>query len=254
MKITSCVAGLLLAHAAHARAASSDEAQVRAADTRFWQAYNACDLVRIGPLLTPDVEFYHDKGGLTASRDAVVTSLRRGPCGDPHMHLRREATAGSLAFHPLAGGYALLSGTHRFYVQDGRTPERLDGQARFTTLWKLDAGTWRLHRVLSYDHGPVAYVPPPVALTLPAATLATYAGRYRSPLIGDIVVAVDGDHLALTAGDFVATLHPETRTRFFALERDLRFEFEGDAGRAATGLVVYENGVVSERAPRSAAP
>lgn len=87
-------------------------------------------------------------------------------------------------------------------------------------------------------------------MTLAPSTLATYAGRYRSSRIGDILVAVEGDHLKLTAGGFVATLHPETQTRFFALERDLRFEFERRESGHVQALAVYENGAVSERAAR----
>lgn len=252
MKIARRMAAVLLLLAvATAGAKENADEQVRTADARFWQAYNTCDMRAMGALLTADVEFYHDKTGLTASREAVVESLRKGPCGSPGMRLRREAVAGSLAFHPLEGGYAILSGRHRFYVEETGKPERLDGQAEFTSVWKLDDGQWRMHRVLSYDHGPAPYTPPPVTMTLPSARLATYAGRYRSPRIGDILVSIDGDHLKLTAGDFVATLYPETPTRFFAMERDLRFEFENGADGDVQALAVYENGKVSERAVRA---
>jgi ketosteroid isomerase-like protein len=112
-----------------AAAADDDEAAVRAADARYRQAYNARDMRTMGELLTDEAAFYHDKTGLTASRPAVLQSLRNSPCADPAMHRRREAVADSLQLHPLAGGLALLSGTHRFYVQRDGTPERLDGQA-----------------------------------------------------------------------------------------------------------------------------
>lgn len=251
MKIALYLIVTPLLMAATTTNANGDEAgEVRAADARFWQAYNACDMKAMGNLLTADVEFYHDKTGLTASREALIKSLRKGPCADPRMRLRREAVDDSLEFHPLKGGYAILSGKHRFHVREGDKPEHLDGQAEFTTVWKFDDGQWRMHRVLSYDHGPVPYTPPPVALTLAPSTLATYAGRYRSSRIGDILVAVEGDHLKLTAGSFVATLHPETQTRFFALERDLRFEFERGENGGVQALAVYENGAVSERAAR----
>lgn len=254
MKIArlAVAASLFFAMATASSAAENEDGQVRAADARFWQAYNACDMRKMGELLTPDVEFYHDKTGLTVSREALVESLRKGPCANPGMHLRREAVEASLEFHALKGGYAILSGRHRFYVQEAGKPEHLDGEAKFTGVWKFADGQWRMHRVLSYDHGPVAYTPPPVTLTLPASTLRGYAGRYRSARIGDIMVSVEGDHLKLVAGNFAATLYPETQTRFFAKERDLRFEFESDAKGAVRTLAVFENGVVSERATREA--
>lgn len=244
------LASALLMTCAAASAQTPDaERDVRAADTAFWRAYNACDMTAIGALLTADIEFYHDRTGLTTTRAGVVDSLRYGPCATPDMRLRREVIEDSLAFHPLADGYAILSGQHRFHVRNGDAPERVDGQAGFTTLWQSRDGHWRMHRVLSYAHGPVAYEPPS-AIQLPAATLARYAGRYNSARIGGIAVVVEGDHLRLTAGDFVVALYPESATRFFAMERDLRFEFDTSGTSTPRALAVYENGALTERATR----
>jgi hypothetical protein len=235
--------------AARSLSAAPVEQDVTEVDARFWHAFNACDMKQMGELLTEDVEFYHDITGLTVSRDGVVTSLRDGPCKDRKMRLRRELA--SQKFYPLAGGFAILSGQHRFYVSEAGKPERLDGQAEFTTVWKLDAGQWRIHRVLSYAHGPATYTPPSRSLSLPAATLDKYAGQYDADRTGLVSVLREDDHLKLTAGSFVATLYPETPTRFFAMERDIRFEFEVDAQGMVQGLAVYEHGAVSERAKRS---
>jgi ketosteroid isomerase-like protein len=229
--------------------AADDEQAVRAADARYWQAYNACDLRKMGDLLTDDVEFYHDKTGLTASKSAVLDSLRKGPCADPASHLRREAVDVSIRFHPLAGGFALLSGTHRFHVRKTGEAERLDGQAEFTNVWQSVDGQWRMRRILSYAHGPVPYVPPSTHITLPAATLAAHAGRYRGEHVGDIVVTAEPDGLLLTAGELVVHLRAESPDRYFALERDLRFEFASDDARPAK-LTVYERGAVVETAAR----
>lgn len=230
---------------------ASDEQAVRDADARYWQTFNACDLTAMDGLFTDDVEFYHDKTGLTSSKAAVIDSLRKGPCADPRMRLRREAVEGSLRFHPLAGGYALLSGTHRFYATEAGKPERLDGQAEFTNLWQSVDGHWRMRRVFSYAHGPVPYLPPATYLTLTASALASFAGRYRGDHVGDISVAVDGDGLKLTAGTLVVHLRAESPTRFFALEKDLRFEFAVAAGKQdVPALTVYENGVVAETAAK----
>lgn len=231
--------------------AGSDEQAVRAADARYWQAYNACDMAAMGELLTDDVEFYHDRTGLTAGRPAVLDSLRNGPCASPRtMTLRREAIENSIRFHPLAGGFALLSGAHSFYVTDAGKPERLDGQAEFVIVWQSVDGHWRMRRILSYAHGPVAYIPLATHLTLSPATLAAFAGHYAGNHVGDIVVAVDGDGLKLTAGSFVATLRAETPTRFFAPERDLRFEFAPADDGNSPALDVYENGALTETATR----
>ena len=243
---------LLLLPLAVAFAADGDEQAVRAADARYWQAFNRCDFDAMGELLAADVEFYHDKTGLTAGRQAVLDSLRNGPCANPQRKLRREGVDAAERFNPLAGGFALLSGMHRFYATDAGKPERLDGQAEFSVVWQSIDGHWRMRRILSYAHGPVPYAPPTTHLTLPAATLAAYAGHYAGANIPDIAVAVDGDGLKLTAGDLVVNLRAETPTRFFALERDLRFEFATPPpGQAeAATVTVHEHGNVVETATR----
>ena len=241
-----------LLSAASFPALADDEQEVRAADARYWQAFNSCDLRAMEDLFTDDVEFYHDRTGLTASKAAVIESLRKGPCNSPALHLRREETKGSVRFHPLAGGFALLSGTHRFHVTDAGKPEHLDGQAEFTNLWQSVDGHWRMRRVFSYAHGPVAYTPPNTHLTLSPDALAAFAGKYRGNKVGDITVAAIDDGLTLTAGPLRVTLRAESPTGFFAMERDLRFEFSVgvDAQPEAMMMTVLERGTVVETAQR----
>ncbi len=242
----------LLLCAATGPALADDERDVRAADARYWQAFNQCDLDAMQGLFTDDVEFYHDKTGLTASKAAVIDSFRKGPCNSPALHLRREAVAGSERFHPLAGGFALLSGTHRFHVRTDGQPERLDGQAEYTNLWQSVDGQWRMRRVFSYAHEPAPYVPPTTRVTLPAAALAAFAGTYRGKTVGDIRVdAVEGG-LRLASGEMRLELRAESPRRFFALERDLRFEFAPATGGdlRAPALTVSEGGKVVATAAR----
>ena len=233
-------------------AQADDERAVRAADARYWKAFNDCDLRAMEDLFTDDVEFYHDKTGLTASKAAVIDSLRNGPCNSPALKLRREEVKESVRFHPLAGGFALLSGTHRFHVRKDGKPEYLDGQAEFNNLWQSVQGHWRMRRVFSYAHGPVAYAPPSTHLVLPAGTLAAFAGRYRGNTVGDITIVVVDDSLQLTAGPLIVTLRAESPRRFHALERDLRFEFSnGDGDPRKIGmLTVLEHDQVVETAQR----
>ena len=225
------------------RAQAADvETAVRQADADYWRAYNACDMTEMGKLLTDDVEFYHDKTGLTVSRKAVLDSLRKGPCGTPDMHLRREAVPGSVRFYPLAGGFAILSGEHRFYVSESGKPEHLDGQADFIVVWQSVDGHWRMRRILSYSHGPAPYTPPATHLHLTPAALAAFAGRYRSEHAQDIVVNSESDGLVLTASPMTVHLRAASPTRFFALERDLQFEFASPQNGHSPSLGVYENG------------
>lgn len=216
-------------------AQQSDQTAVSAADDAYWRAYNTCDLTAMGPLLAPDAEFFHDKTGLTTTREGIVNSLRKGVCGTPGMHLRREAVPGSVQFHPLAGGYAMLTGQHRFYVTKPGSAEYLDGQADFTVVWKHAGDAWQMYRILSYGHGPAPYTPPKPSLVLSPAKLAAFAGHYDTPQAGPADIAVEGDHLRLKSKGIDLTLYPKTATSFFAAERDLRFEFT-NGGKTMTVL------------------
>ncbi|MEP6898569.1 MAG: nuclear transport factor 2 family protein [Rhodanobacter sp.] len=237
-----CLAGAGTIQRLHAAQPASDEAQVRAADDAYWRSYNACDLTAMAPLLTMDAEFYHDKTGLTTTRAGVVESIRHGICSDPSMRLRREVVPASVQFHAMAGGYALETGMHRFYVRQKGKDEYLDGEAGFTVVWKRVGSQWQMHRILSYDHGPAPYQPPRPALTLSVAQLAVFAGHYVTPKDGDIIVTVEGDHLRLKASHVSVSLYPSAKMNFFAMERDLRFAFT-DQARVLT--VIEKGGPVA---------
>jgi ketosteroid isomerase-like protein len=132
------------------QAPTGDEltATITALDSAVFNAYNHCDLKTFARYFAPDVEFYHDKGGLTRSRAKLVDSIKNNVCGK----LTRELVAGTLEVYPIKGFGALEMGTHRFRsVNSGR----YDGVARFIQLWEYHDGHWRITRVVSYDHAPI---------------------------------------------------------------------------------------------------
>lgn len=107
--------------------------------------------------LTPDLEFYHDRGGrIAGSAQAFVDDYatqceaRKKPDA---FRSRRELVAGSLYVDPIPGFGAVEEGDHLFYERRGDGPEKLVGKAHFVQLWQLGVdGVWRLSRVLSYRH------------------------------------------------------------------------------------------------------
>src|SRR5450631_3277996 len=64
-------------------------------DSAFWNAYNHCDTAQFKNFVTDDVEFYHDKGGITTGSVALIESIDKNICGSPNSHLIREAVAGT---------------------------------------------------------------------------------------------------------------------------------------------------------------
>jgi len=159
------VVPLIVAMLAASQAFAQDPmAPVLGGDQQFWRAYNACDVAGMAAWFSEDVEFYHDRGGATLGHAALVETLKTRLCGNPDSRLRRAAVDATVRVFPLITGSSLygavLSGEHVFYVLDAGKPERLDGRARFTHLWLLKDGAWRMTRVLSYDHGPAERPPP----------------------------------------------------------------------------------------------
>lgn len=144
---------LLMACAATARAAepAADGTAgplfdtIAALDQRLFGAYNTCDLAAFEQLFVPDVEFYHDTGGVTWDRKSVVDNTRKWICGK----VRRELLEGTLRVYPVKDFGAIEEGEHRFCeLASGRC----EGIAKFVMVWRQDQDGWKLTRVLSYGH------------------------------------------------------------------------------------------------------
>jgi hypothetical protein len=127
-------------------------------DSLFWQAYNTCDVEKMATFFTDDLEFYHDKGGPTLSLSSLVENTKKGMCGNENWRLRREPVEGTVKVFPMDNYGAILSGEHVFYILEKDKKERLDGLAKFTHLWRFKDNEWKMHRVISYDHGPAPYM------------------------------------------------------------------------------------------------
>lgn len=152
--------GILFLSVQHASAQSGEsfptvevlKKEVLRLDSLFWEAYNTCDVPGMAQFLSEDLEFYHDRGGLTSPKTALVAGLEQGLCGNANQYLRREAVNGTVEVFPLNNYGAIISGEHLFYVVPKGKEEYLDGIAKFTHVWRYEAGKWTMARVLSYDH------------------------------------------------------------------------------------------------------
>ena len=115
-----------------------------------------CDPTRLATMVTADLEFYHDKTGVVATSGAAFVADYAKNCearkAPDAWRSRRELLPETLRVDPVPGYGAIEYGEHRFYERKGAGPERLAGFAVFTMLWKLEAGAWKLARVMSYGH------------------------------------------------------------------------------------------------------
>ena len=113
-------------------------------DTKFFSAYNQCDLATASSLVAEDLEFYHDLGGFSSGRQALLDGLKNNICGK----VTRELVPGTLEVYPIAKYGAVEIGVHRFHHPDNSDV----GEAKFITLWQNKDGNWKITRALSFDH------------------------------------------------------------------------------------------------------
>jgi hypothetical protein len=129
-----------------------------ALDKQLFDAVDRCDMEKVASFWAEDVEFYHDKDGLTVGREKIVTSIKNNLCGK----VKRQLVPGTLEVYPLNGYGAVEIGVHRFlhpWAQD----HGVVGEAKFIHVWQNHVwqnqglqnkdGQWRITRVINYDHG-----------------------------------------------------------------------------------------------------
>jgi hypothetical protein len=178
----------------------------------------------------------------------LMENTKKGICGNENWRLRREVVEGTMHVFPLNNYGAILTGEHVFYILEKGKNEQLDGLAKFTHVWRFKDNKWKMHRVLSYDHGPAPYINKRKEIVVSPSLLKSYAGQYQSPQ-GIVTITPDGSTLKLTTKDFKLILYAQVENLFFAKERDLQFEFIRE-GNKISKMIVHEKGNVVEEAPR----
>jgi hypothetical protein len=118
-------------------------------DQQVFDAFNLCSdpkqLKKHAAFFTKDVEFYHDNGGVTWTREAMLRNTKKHACGN----YRRELVADSVKVFPVKDFGAIEQGVHRFCsIKTGKC----EGMADFVIVWKHAANQWKVSRVLSYGH------------------------------------------------------------------------------------------------------
>ncbi|WP_194776853.1 nuclear transport factor 2 family protein [Pararhodonellum marinum] len=218
-------------------------------DSLFFSAQNECDLEKYASFLSEDFEFFHDKGGFTASKDDEMKGMGIF-CGEEQrtrQPIRRELIDGTLKVYPMDNYGAMEFCEHVFYLQINDGTEKVVGSGKMTALWKLINNEWKLTRVISYDHQPLAEI------ELSSETLNQYVGDYVLP---DRVVNVVREGKLLRATDITngkpgwnTELFPESENTFYFNYENIVYEFI-KKGSTVTTLNIYENGVLIEKAER----
>ncbi len=133
------------------------KAELLQADRQLFSLmFDQCDAPSLTALVTPDIEFYHDKGGASRGRDRFIADYEQG-CrarqAPDAWRSRRHLVSESFQVSPIPGTGAITEGTHLFYERQGDGPETLVGQASFAILWtRVQGGPWQMSRAFSIDH------------------------------------------------------------------------------------------------------
>jgi len=122
----------------------------------FSVGYNTCNIPQFERLLAENFEFHHDKDGIS-DKKGFMQAFRNGLCKDPENYqARRVLVDGSTEIYPLyRKGIlygAIQNGDHLFYEKEKGQEERFGSTAKFSHLWMLENGDWKLSRSLSFDH------------------------------------------------------------------------------------------------------
>ena len=208
-------------------------------DSSFFVSFNNCDLETYGSFLSEDYEFYHDKQGMTKSRDAELESMKVF-CGEQRerQQLRRELIPGSLKVFPMNKYGAIATGEHKFYLIINEQTRKSVTKAKFTTLWKFEDEAWKMTRTISYDHQPEP------EYQLKEDVLIKFEGNYQA---SDRIVNIRKDGIVLRMTDIVdnkevwsAELLPESENLFYLNFQNIQVKFIR-TGSNINKLVVYEN-------------
>ncbi|HVS92310.1 MAG TPA: nuclear transport factor 2 family protein [Mucilaginibacter sp.] len=153
--ITSALLALLIIAAVSAASAQSKDAYtykpesqelynaIVHMDSVYFNAYNTCDMATQAAIYADSIEFYHDKGGLMTSKQALLKALKDNICGK----VTRVLVPGSIEVYPIGTWGAVEIGLHRFINhQESETPSKPD---KFIVVWRHQNDKWQITRVIS---------------------------------------------------------------------------------------------------------
>jgi ketosteroid isomerase-like protein len=115
-------------------------------DSVFFDAYNHCDtkFETYADFYADDIEFYHDQGGLSNSKQDILEGTKKYICGK----VTRNLVPGSIEVYPIKDYGAIEIGLHSFSnnTNPADEPKKV---SRFTIFWKQVNGTWKIAKVVS---------------------------------------------------------------------------------------------------------
>ena len=114
-------------------------------DSVFFAYYNTCDanLDKHSAFYADTLEFYHDNGGLSTSKQQVVEGIRKNVCGK----VTRELIPGSIEVYWIPGFGAIEMGIHQF--RNKEEPNAAPHPSRFMIFWQYRNQEFKITKVVS---------------------------------------------------------------------------------------------------------
>lgn len=113
----------------------------------MFAVFNAHDVDRLMSYFATNLKFYHDKGGLSdfsQTRQGFARLFAQSP------DITRTLVPGTLEVFPVKNYGATHIATQWFcHVENGRND---CGNSKFVMVWQQQGDTWKIIRVVSYDH------------------------------------------------------------------------------------------------------
>ena len=112
-------------------------------DRIFFDTYNSCDIEKQKEIYSDDIEFFHDKGGLSTSKSDILESTKKNICGK----VTRTLVKGSIEVYPIHDYGAVEIGYHKFF--NNQEPDAPSNPSKFIIIWKNDKELWKITKVIS---------------------------------------------------------------------------------------------------------
>ncbi len=203
----------------------------------FDVGFNECNIQQVAQLVADDIEFYHDKDGITKSKTKFLASIKDNLCSSGKNILTRVLDESSLEVFPLYKDDklygAIQNGIHNF----------AQTKASFSHVWLIKKGEWKLARVLSYNHKKVQDISKDNRIVLSNDDLKQYIGDYEfSPEFVLTVSLKDGVLYGSSQGQDVKIYCYDTH-KFIDDEQTSDLTFLIDKNDTVSGLYMKGSGM-----------
>lgn len=192
---------------------------IMAKDSLLFQiGFNTCNVPQFESLLRDDFEFFHDKDGISNTA-RFLSDFRKGLCNPANtFQVRRELVPESTAIYALYQNGtlygAIQEGLHQFYEKQPDQSERFGSSAKFTHVWLLENGDWKLARSLSFEHQLKRLSVTRSAMFGDDAAVKIWLEAHKVPLLGIGVIEKGVLQEIKTYGEIAAGIPAPSNTIF----------------------------------------